>query len=116
MGKMENVRIDDRRIHIDFSQSVPKAFSNWMRGGSGLRVGRFGWKPGSGQKVVPFGWKGGADGAAGQSQQALADQEGSVSGVVTKWIEDRGFGFVRRDSETAGGEGIFVHRSTLING
>eukprot|EP01063_Lacrimia_lanifica_P014147 TRINITY_DN2079_c0_g1_i1.p1 TRINITY_DN2079_c0_g1~~TRINITY_DN2079_c0_g1_i1.p1 ORF type:complete len:454 (+),score=158.38 TRINITY_DN2079_c0_g1_i1:66-1427(+) len=30
--KMEGVRIDDRRIHIDFSQSVPKVWNKWMSG------------------------------------------------------------------------------------
>eukprot|EP01059_Diplonema_ambulator_P007546 TRINITY_DN17012_c0_g1_i1.p1 TRINITY_DN17012_c0_g1~~TRINITY_DN17012_c0_g1_i1.p1 ORF type:complete len:422 (+),score=73.79 TRINITY_DN17012_c0_g1_i1:55-1320(+) len=30
--KMENVRIDDRRIHVDFSQSVPRIWSTWMSG------------------------------------------------------------------------------------
>lgn len=29
--KMENVLIDDRRIHVDFSQSVSKLFQEWRR-------------------------------------------------------------------------------------
>jgi peptidyl-prolyl cis-trans isomerase-like 4 len=31
-AKMENVLIDDRRIHVDFSQSVSKLWSAWKRG------------------------------------------------------------------------------------
>ena len=34
--KMENVRIDDRRIHVDFSQSVPRFYCSWMKGEKGL--------------------------------------------------------------------------------
>jgi len=30
--KMENVLIDDRRIHVDFSQSVAKLWNSWRRG------------------------------------------------------------------------------------
>ena len=31
--KMENVLIDDRRIHVDFSQSVSKLWSRYKRNG-----------------------------------------------------------------------------------
>ena len=30
--KMDNVLIDDRRIHVDFSQSTSKQFSLWQKG------------------------------------------------------------------------------------
>ncbi|KAL0481680.1 hypothetical protein AKO1_012537 [Acrasis kona] len=35
--KMENVMIDDRRIHVDFSQSVSKLWNNVRRNKNGLR-------------------------------------------------------------------------------
>lgn len=31
-SKMDNVLIDDRRIHVDFSQSVAKMWTDWRRG------------------------------------------------------------------------------------
>lgn len=34
--KMENVLIDDRRIHVDFSQSVAKLWGSWKRGDKGM--------------------------------------------------------------------------------
>jgi len=36
--KMDNVLIDDRRIHVDFSQSVTKLHSQWVYGRSGGRA------------------------------------------------------------------------------
>jgi len=33
---MENVLIDDRRIHVDFSQSVAKLWNSWRRGDRNL--------------------------------------------------------------------------------
>ncbi|KAJ9471977.1 Peptidyl-prolyl cis-trans isomerase CYP59 [Diplonema papillatum] len=58
--KMENVRIDDRRIHVDFSQSVPRVWSSWMTGGDlGKGGGKKGGKKGDGKGFKGDGQKGG---------------------------------------------------------
>lgn len=37
-SQMDNALIDDRRIHVDFSQSVAKLWSSYRRGGKNQGV------------------------------------------------------------------------------
>eukprot|EP01065_Artemidia_motanka_P029558 TRINITY_DN35652_c0_g1_i1.p1 TRINITY_DN35652_c0_g1~~TRINITY_DN35652_c0_g1_i1.p1 ORF type:complete len:499 (+),score=124.79 TRINITY_DN35652_c0_g1_i1:70-1566(+) len=109
--KMENVRVDDRRIHVDFSQSVPRIWNQWMTsagGQSGLRVGGFEWKEGHKKGQPSFSWKAGAEHKAA----AAATVKSGVSGTVKQWFEEKGFGFIRQSS---GGD-VFVHRSAIEEG
>lgn len=44
----------------------------------------------------------------------MADEQQRYTGLVEKWYDDRGFGFVRRDGDT--GRAIFVHARDIRSG
>jgi peptidyl-prolyl cis-trans isomerase-like 4 len=96
--KMENVLIDDRRIHVDFSQSVGKLWNSWRRGDRDLTQ-----NPGQGGEQSGAGGGGRERGGLG-GNIVLKDNQGSRGGG------QGGYSFVKEDGgdergDSGGGAG-----------
>ncbi|WAQ85170.1 hypothetical protein PtA15_5A744 [Puccinia triticina] len=80
--KMDGVLIDDRRIHVDFSQSVSKLHSDWIFKRTGTRV-----KPG--QRYAQRPRKPPGPGPSQAGQYPMAFDEAEIAGRSGRRADDR---------------------------